>query len=64
MWTSSKAFLALDINVGRFGSNLFFLFTQCLLYLSTALDVGEPHSLEEISPLGAYVDGDTQENQP
>lgn len=52
-----------DINVGRFGSNLFFLFIQCLLYLSTALGVGDPYSLEDISPSGACVVGETQESQ-
>lgn len=49
--------------MGRFGSNLFFLFIQCLLYLSTALRVGDPYSLEDISPSGTYVIGETQESQ-
>lgn len=61
--TSSKAFLALVINPGRFGLNLFFGFIQRLLCLSTSPGVGNRYSLEEISPSGAYVYGDTQENQ-
>lgn len=66
MWNFLQGFLGLGHQSGQ-------IWIKCVLslyplslsipYLSSALGVGDTYSLEEVSPSGAYVYGDTQENQ-